>query len=329
MFIRNWGWGAIYREGEDGGGGGGADPAGDPPAGDPPPAKDPPAKAAKSAAQPTSLRAQLASSLDDEAIRTDFSKLSEKYTDDKEFVKGVTSMSSEFDKRVPLPGKDAKPEDLDKFYQRLGKPRNSADYKFDFGKGEDDKPVELDDVDKGIFEEYKTFAHEHHLSQAQFETNVKFFREMDGKREEAFKAKIDQAGEQVERELRAEWGADFDANIESAKSAGEAYAETPEGWREFVNLPLAGGMLVGDHPVFLKAMAKIGRISAEEQRVRNLHASGEADGIQEQITAIETEAREKGHSTSEEPYHTKLTALYKKLYPSTAMQGSQGTGFAA
>jgi len=270
-----------------------------------------------------SLREQLATTLPD-TEREGFQKWASTYTDDTEFVRGAFNMRQQFDARVPVPGKDAKPEDYDKFFQKVGKPAAPKDYAFDWGKGEDGKPVQLPDSDAARFESFKEYAHQHHFTQGQFEAGIKFLNEDNAKQEAEFEAMLDREHENSLKAMKAEWGPDFEPNVQAALDGGLAYAPDEKAWTDFVNLPLAGGMLVGDHPTLLKTMAKVGRASAEDQRVRDLRSSGEAETIQAQIAAIENEAIKAGKSTSSEEYHNRLMPLYKKLEPKTFTGFSRG-----
>lgn len=271
-----------------------------------------------------STRSALASHFEGDD-RSDFESWANSYTTDAEWAKSAFSMRRQFDARVPVP----KPDDekgWDKFFQRAGKPKDAKEYNFDFGKAEDGKPVQLDDTQRGAYESFKEFAHKNHLTQKQFENMVKFQGEMAGRQEIELDGRIKQARERSVDELRNEWGPDFENNVNAAVDGGILYAGNEEAWRSFVNLQLANGMLVGDHPTFLRTMAKVGRATGEDQRIRQMKSSGEAENVQGEIKRLEQEASEKGMSTAQEPYHSQLDRLYKKLYPKKHSGGGMGFG---
>lgn len=272
-----------------------------------------------------SLRAQLAAALDP-TERESFVKWSDGYSTDKDFAKAAIHMRSAFDARVPIPKPDSKPEDVNAFWEKVGRPTESRGYSFDWGKDEKGEPLKLDDERTSDFEAWKEYAFQHNFTQPQFEAGIKFLNEREAKREALFKGKIIEAHKQAVTRLKEDWGPDFEANLDAAADAGVAFADNEQEWAAFVNLPLADGVRVGDHPTLLRAMAKIGRLTAEDQRVRTMHASGEADTVKSQIEALEQEAMQKGHSTAQEPYHSKLAALYQKLYPKKH-SGQMGAGF--
>jgi hypothetical protein len=292
-----------------------ADPGGAPKGADPAPAEP----------KALSVRAQLAQTLD-EGERGDFEKWANQYPTDAEFAKAARNMRGEFDRRVPIPGEDAKPEDRAKFFQKLGMPKEPGEYSFDWGKDENDKPVELKDDELAQFEAFRKTAHEHNLTQRQFEAMIATRNahiEQDGIRAEEMTGKLQ---DQTIETMKREWGLDYEDNLIAASEAGATFSDDPQAWSDFSNLKLQGGMKVGDHPTLLKVMARIGRSVEEDVRVNKMHSSGEATDVQAEISRLETEAYEKGSSPTQEPYHSKLTKLYEKLHPKTTTIGKGHTG---
>lgn len=295
-----------YREEADGGsGGGGGGGEGGGGGNNPPP---PPGQQQ----QQLSLRAQLASQFEAPEDRTKFEEWANRHTTDKDFVKAVKSMRDTYDQRVPLPGADSKPEDWHKLYTRLGKPESKADYKIDFGE------EKLSDVELGQVEAFKEFAFERNFTQQQFEEGVKFQRQLEMQTLEALSAQVDSFQNKAAETLRKEWGPDFEANLEYAKAAGQQFADNYDEYKALMDMTILGkdgGMRVGDHPALMKVMTKVGRLFAEDARIRNMETSGETESLQAKIRAIEEEARKAGRSTAEREYHERLEPLYKKLYP--------------
>lgn len=319
--MRDFRWLQIFMEGEgasggqgdQGGSSGGSSGAG----------------GGEGGGQALSLRAQLASQLD-EGERGGFSKWADTYTDDKSFVLGAFNMRQQFDARVPVPAKDAKPEEFDKFYQRVGKPPEAKAYKYE-RNGEDGKPIKLADADQARLEAWKEHVHKYHYTQEQFDGGVKFFEEDSARQEQATIEMLDHAQDSSAKAMKAKWGPDYELNLAAAKDGGLAFAPSEQDWEAFVNLPvfMADGkqIKIGDHPTFLETFAKIGRATAEDTRVRNLNTSGEASTIKDAIGAIEQEAIKAGKSTASEPYFSKLRDLHKKLNNNTPMSGTGRPGF--
>lgn len=275
--------------------------------------------------QNVSLRASVAQTLEGDE-RADFERWGGQYNTDTEFAKAIGSMRRQFDTRVPVPKPDDKPEAVSKYFERVGKPPEPKAYAYDFGKDEKGEPVKLSDKEAADFEGYKEYAHKHHFTQAQFKAGMDFLLERDRKDTVEFTGKVNEAHQRSVDQLREEWGADFDNNVNYAVEGGILYADDESSWRSFTELTLANGMKVGDHPTFVKTFAKIGRATSEDQMARNMRASGEAENVKQQIAAIEEEAMKAGELPSDEKWHRRLEPLYKKLYPKTHRGGSAGYG---
>lgn len=261
--------------------------------------------------QQLSLRAQLAASLDGDD-RKGFEDWTNKYATDKDWVKATHNMRSTYDQRATIPGADAPKEERHKFFTKLGKPETPTDYKFDWGEAKPDNPT------TARFEAFKQFAHEHDLTQGQFEKLVSLNNQFSQQDTEAAMAQLEEAQGKTAGLLREEWGPDFEANLEYAKAAGADFADTPEEWKALMDMPIIGKegtMRVGDHPVMLKVLAKIGRAYSEDARVRVMERTGETQSLQAKIAEIEEEAAKANRKTSEAYYHNRLAPLYAKLYP--------------
>lgn len=280
--------------------------------------------------QPVSLRAQMASQLS-ETEQPIFSKWAEGYKTDQEFLLGALNMRQQFDARVPVPKADSKPEEISKYFERVGKPADAKAYEYDFGKDDNGKPRELPDTDRARFEAFKVHAFENNYTQTQFKAGIDFIEKDIAAQETQSVEMLNRAQEDSVRELKKQWGPDYDANLAAAIDGGTAFAHDEKAWVDFVNLPITApnGMQIkiGDHPTFLQAMAKVGRASSEDQRVRNLRQSGEAETIQAKIGEIEQEAIKAGKSTASEPYYSRLRALHQKLTPNKPMSGMGANGF--
>jgi hypothetical protein len=272
-----------------------------------------------------SLRAQLAAGIP-EAERGDFTQWGEQFTSDADWAKSALSLRRSFDARVPVPKADDKPEVHSKYFERVGKPTEAKLYTYDFGKDEKGEAVKLSDKDMADFEGYKEYAHKHHFTQAQFKAGMDFLLERDRKDATSFTAQINAAHEASVDRLREQWGADFENNVNHAVEGGILYAPSEESWRSFTELPLANGMKVGDHPTFVETFAKIGRMTSEDQRHRNIRESGEAESVRAEIARLEDEAIKAGELPSDEKWHKRIEPLYKKLYPKKHTGGSAGYG---
>lgn len=110
---------------------------------------------------------------------------------------------------LKLPGKDAKPEDFNAVYDKLGRPADPAKYEVDFGQAADTKFV---DFSKGLF-------HKIGLNNEQAKVAAAGLSEFTKTAIEGQIAAYGQKLAQQEVELKGKWGTGYDQNVGVAKQA--------------------------------------------------------------------------------------------------------------
>jgi len=186
-------------------------------------------------------------------------------------LKGYVEAQKYIGGSIKIPGKDAKPEEWDKFYGKLGRPEAADQYATvmpDLPEG-----FSWDDGQmKAFFEK----AHKAGLTAAQVQPLLDWYAE---DQKGILKAGKDALAEATTA-LKDEWKAAYPRNLGLAKAAVLAV-----GGKELMGLFDQTGM--GNHPVILKAFAKLGRQFAEDGVI-----SGEVEGVptsevvQKQISTI-------------------------------------------
>jgi len=160
-------------------------------------------------------------------------------------------------KGVIVPGDNAKPEDVEKFYNTLGRPAKADGYKFDPIDNPHEKIRGNPDLDKN----FKAMAYKHGLTQKQASAMYKDY--IGGlskgltKSDEMEKADTDKA----RAELTQEWGAEYDTKINKVKSIVEKYGG-PDALKHFNEKGY------GRDPIVLKTWANISKNFAEDSFVR-------------------------------------------------------------
>ena len=210
-------------------------------------------------------------------------------------------------KGVIVPGKDAPPEEVEKFYNTLGRPEKADGYKFTpiDGLPESLKTVpEVETAVKGIFHKAGLTAHQADIIQAEY---TKMMASGVMKQQEAF----NNAKKVAETALRQEWAQDYDKNISMARRVVETI-----GGKDAVS---AFGEL-GNNPTVLKFLAKVGKSMSEDSidrlGVSHLETnSGEAKRQIEKINGMTAEER-KNHPYWNENHrdHTKAVKEMQELY---------------
>lgn len=156
--------------------------------------------------------------------------------------------------RIVLPGKDAKPEDWDAVYAKLGRPAKPEEYGF---KAPQDIPDGIYDPKFAAWAQ--TAFHKAGLTPRQAAAVHDEFVKMSLEGHNARVNDIKSKGDAGEAELRKEWGGDYDKHVESGRRAAKALGVAAE---DLDRIEGAIGM-----PKLLKLFASIGGRMGEDTAV--------------------------------------------------------------
>ena len=134
-------------------------------------------------------------------------------------------------------------EDLDRIYDRLGRPEAPSDYGFD---------VDGNVVTEELATNYADVAHKLRLTPDQAKGILDYYRSSVEQSGEQSLELAEAAKEQTVESLRNEWGRAFDQKVEAAARVAQEFADP-----EMFNITLADGSKLGDNAEFIKAFAKI------------------------------------------------------------------------
>jgi len=144
--------------------------------------------------------------------------------------------------KIPVPVNPTD-EDLDNIYNRLGRPESVDGYEI---------AVDGNIVTEDVAKSYADIAHKLRLTPDQANGIMDYYRSMASQASEMTTEAETQQRSQTEMSLRKEWGDDFDARIEDAGKIAQQF-----GGGELLEMQLADGTKVGNHPDFIKAFAKM------------------------------------------------------------------------
>jgi hypothetical protein len=156
--------------------------------------------------------------------------------------------------KIPVPNKFATDEDWNKVYEKLGRPNSAQEYNFNLPDGSS--------VDEKALTNFKDAAHKYGLLPKQAEGILNFYQDMTNGMIADLDSKAEQGRMNAEQTLQKEWGAAYNSKLNSAMDAAREYLDT-----DFAHLTLSDGTKVGDHPVFIKAFAKIASDVGEDKFV--------------------------------------------------------------
>lgn len=214
--------------------------------------------------------------------------------------KSYANMESMSGRSLRVPGDDAKPEEWDAFYEKLGRPKSADEYKFERGN--------LPEGFQYPEEAEKSFlqaAHKGGLSTKQAGAVLSWFKEFAGGNFLATQKAKAEAQSKATEELMKEWGQDYDANLKLAQRGLMNYAKDE-------NDPLAKWLKEsGNHtnPVLIRFFAKL----AKDQSEHTAKVDGENNGDRGAASAESAKAEIASiRNDKDHPFHDSRKAGHKE-----------------
>lgn len=162
--------------------------------------------------------------------------------------------------KIALPGKDAKPEEWDAVYGRLGRPPSPEQYDLAGVAPPEGMPWSKD-TERAMLRE----MHAAGLNNRQARHLLAKYTEVQGRAWEAASANGSRHVEESRASLRRDWGAAYDEKSDMANRAFRlAFGDSLE---EARSLRLADGTFLGDNPALARAFARLGEALAEHPMV--------------------------------------------------------------
>lgn len=225
-----------------------------------------------------------------------------KYKNVGELAKGHVNQSKLVGNSIRVPAEDAKPEEWDAFYAKLGRPE-SAD-KYEIQAPDDIKHL----INEERIKAFREFAFKEGFSQKQVASLLKW---------QAGNIQADLAGmshsyAETVKALKEEWGGAYDRNVGLAMRLVRE-----QGGKDLMEYLDKTGL--GNHPALVKFAAKVGNLLAEDGVI-----SGDFEGMagpqqaKEQIAEI---MGDKNHAywNAADPGHKqaldRVKALHELAYP--------------
>lgn len=257
-----------------------------------------------------SWRQSFATGLDEDTGKT-WGNIVTRYNSPADLAKAHVSLVKSMDKRIAIPDENAKPEEWDGVFNKLGRPEKPDGYKWNFPQ---DAP--WNDTDKQRYQELAPLFHKQGATQRQLDAFLQQQAQLDKVAQDAAEAKANALAQQRARQIQTEWrGEDYKENMNLAKHTVTRYFG--DDTDEAATMKLDDGTYVLDHPVMLRFMSKIGRERAEDDRDPSAFTSGMRENTRGQIDRIEQEAIGKGLSPTDPRWpHKQLEPLYAKLHGS-------------
>lgn len=142
-----------------------------------------------------------------ESLKT--SKTLAKFTSEEALAKSYVELEAKLGKGVSMPEKDASPEEWDKFYSKLGRPKQASDYAIE--------PVEGFEVDDDNLTELKAAFHKAGLTVSQANAVFKHIASQAAGNMSAQQEALAKAQEEHMAALQEAWGPKYNERVELTK----------------------------------------------------------------------------------------------------------------
>jgi hypothetical protein len=255
-------------------------------------------------------RSKFATGLDEDSQKV-WGNVSSRYTSEADMAKAHVELVRTMDKRIPIPSPDAKPEELDAIYNKLGRPEKPDAY-FEGFEFPQDAP--WGEEERNHIKGLAPLFHKARATKDQVKEFVKQQAEIDKVARDAAIAKANTLNQQRDRQMRTEWqGEDYKRNRNMATTFVRQYAGSDVD--DAASLRLDDGTFALDHPVFQRMFSKAAAERSEDDRDPTAFNTGLRESAKSQIEEIEAKAQSEGLSPSDPRWpHAKLEPLYKKAF---------------
>jgi hypothetical protein len=155
--------------------------------------------------------------------------------------------------KVAIPGPNATPEEINKFYEKLGRPETPDKYELKFDDIENFTPNEE------FLNSFKKWAHEEGLTNAQANSLAKKYINFEQTAMKQYSETLAEELRKAQQALKNEWGREFDERVKRAEDALDATGiDGVWEWAEKT------GLL--NDPTFVRIMEFYGQGLAEDKR---------------------------------------------------------------
>jgi len=219
-----------------------------------------------------------------------------KFTSPEAVAKSYVELERQLGGRVKVPGADAEEKDWARFYDRVGGPTGPEGYEIQVPEGEA--------ADEAFLAKAKDWFHQAGLTPRQAQSLAEAYQAY-GKEAQEAAAKEQQRQTEIQvSELKREWGADYEANLDYAQRTFADFM--PEGSEA---LTLSDGTKLGNHPDVVRAFAEVGRLLNEDSLLRGQPAQGRVDAAFARLRELEQHPKYWTEEVQQE-----VRKLYKSIY---------------
>ncbi len=200
----------------------------------------------------------------------------EKFSDVSTLAKSYINAESMIGKdKMVVPGENTTEDQWNDIYNKLGRPESSNGYELQMNLQEGEV------VDEQLYSAFKDAAHANGLSPKQAQGLLNFYNDIstEALNEQANSGVL--AQEQSSRELREEWGRNYETNLNAASNVAKQFLG-----EDVFQIELSDGSLLGDNATLIRGLSKIASIVSEDTLVGDKNDVVSNAGVQEQLNNL-------------------------------------------
>jgi len=200
----------------------------------------------------------------------------EKFSDVSTLAKSYINAESMIGKdKMVVPGENTTEDQWNDIYNKLGRPESSNGYELQMNLQEGEV------VDEQLYTAFKDAAHANGLSPKQAQGLLNFYNDIstEALNEQANSGVL--AQEQSSRELREEWGRNYETNLNAASNVAKQFLG-----EDVFQIQLSDGSLLGDNATLIRGLSKIASIVSEDTLVGDKNDVVSNAGVQEQLNNL-------------------------------------------
>ena len=209
---------------------------------------------------------------DDLRSNTSLEKFSDVSTLAKSYINAEQMIGKD---KMVVPGDNTTEDEWNDIYNKLGRPENSDGYELQMNLQEGEV------VDEQLYTAFKDAAHANGLSPKQAQGLLNFYNDIstEALNEQANSGVL--AQEQSSRELREEWGRNYETNLNAASNVAKQFLG-----EDVFQIQLSDGSLLGDNATLIRGLSKIASIVSEDTLVGDKNDVVSNAGVQEQLNNL-------------------------------------------
>ena len=209
---------------------------------------------------------------DDLRSNTSLEKFSDVSTLAKSYINAEQMIGKD---KMVVPGDNTTEDEWNDIYNKLGRPENSDGYELQMNLQEGEV------VDEQLYTAFKDAAHANGLSPKQAQGLLNFYNDIstEALNEQANSGVL--AQEQSSRELREEWGRNYETNLNAASNVAKQFLG-----EDVFQIQLSDGSLLGDNATLIRGLSKIASIVSEDTLVGDKDSVVSNAGVQEQLNNL-------------------------------------------